>query len=82
MVGLDRSTYYGIKFHKPCNREIRHVLLEDAIADIHASSRGTYGMLRVKAALEIEQGLIVNKKLVWKIMASWAFRASRDRGRA
>lgn len=25
-------------------------------------------MLRVRAALEIEQGLIVNKKLVWKIM--------------
>jgi putative transposase len=25
-------------------------------------------MLRIKAALEIERGLIVNKKLVWKIM--------------
>lgn len=44
------------------------MLLADAIADIHARSRGTYGMLRVRAALEIEQGLIVNKKLVWKIM--------------
>jgi putative transposase len=44
------------------------VLLADAIADIHARSRGTYGMLRIRAALEIEQGLIVNKKLVWKIM--------------
>ena len=44
------------------------MLLADAIADIHARSRGTYGMLRIRAALEIEQGLIVNKKLVWKIM--------------
>ncbi|MEY2419951.1 MAG: putative transposase [Acidimicrobiaceae bacterium] len=44
------------------------MLLAAAIADIHARSRGTYGMLRVRAALEIEQGLIVNKKLVWKIM--------------
>jgi transposase InsO family protein len=43
-------------------------MLADAIADIHARSRGTYGMLRIRAALEIEQGLIVNKKLVWKIM--------------
>jgi transposase InsO family protein len=43
------------------------VLLADAIVDIHARSRG-YGMLRIRAALEIEQGLIVNKKLVWKIM--------------
>ena len=68
MVGLARSSYYKIKFHRPTDREIRHVLLADAIADIHARSRGTYGMLRIRAALEIEQGLIVNKKLVWKIM--------------
>ena len=42
--------------------------MADAIADIHARSRGTYGILRVKAALEIEQGLIVNTKLVKRIM--------------
>ena len=67
-MGLTRSTYYDIKFHQPGSREIRHLLLADLIADIHARSRGTYGMLRVRAALEIEQGIIVNKKLVWKIM--------------
>ena len=44
------------------------MLLADAIADIHARSRGTYGILRIRAALEIEQGLIVNTKLVRKIM--------------
>jgi transposase InsO family protein len=43
-------------------------VLADAIADIHARSRGTYGILRIRAALEIEQGLIVNTKLVRKIM--------------
>jgi putative transposase len=42
--------------------------LADLISDIHTRSRGTYGMLRIRAALEIEQGIIVNKKLVWKIM--------------
>ena len=68
MVGLDRSTYYDIKFRQPGYREIRHLLLADLIADIHQRSRGTYGMLRIRAALEIEQGIIVNKKLVWKIM--------------
>jgi putative transposase len=67
-VGLDRSTYYDIKFRKPTDREIRHLLLTDAIADIHARSRGTYGRLRIRAALEIEQGLIVNKKLIARIM--------------
>lgn len=67
-IGLDRSTYTRNKFHRPSNREIRHVLLEDAIREIHTRSRGTYGMLRITAALEIEQGIIVNKKLVWKLM--------------
>ena len=43
-------------------------MLADAIAEIHARSRGTYGILRVKAALELEQGLIVNTKLVRRIM--------------
>jgi putative transposase len=67
-VGLDRSTYLRHKFHRPSDREIRHLLLEDAIREIHTRSRGTYGMLRIRAALEIEQGIIVNKKLVWKLM--------------
>ncbi|HEV2360987.1 MAG TPA: IS3 family transposase [Acidimicrobiales bacterium] len=74
LVGLDRSTYYGIKFRKPHDREIRRLLLADAIADIHARSRGTYGILRVRAALEIEQGLIVNTKLVKRIMRELGLR--------
>lgn len=67
-IGLDRSTYLRHKYHRPSNREIRHVLLEEAIREIHARSRGTYGMLRITAALDIERGIIVNKKLVWKLM--------------
>ena len=74
MVGLQRSTYYDIKHHKPNDRELRRLLLADAIADIHTRSRGTYGMLRIRAALEIERGLIVNKKLVWKIMRELGIR--------
>jgi putative transposase len=56
------------------DREIRHVLLEDAIREIHARSRGTYGYRRIRAALEIEQGLIVNTKLVKKLMARLGLR--------
>jgi transposase InsO family protein len=44
-------------------------LLSDAIAEIHQRSRGTYGRLRIRAALELEHGLIVNKKQIAKIMA-------------
>lgn len=45
------------EFHQPGYGEIRHLLLSDLIADIHTRSRGTYGMLRIRTALEIEQGL-------------------------
>jgi transposase InsO family protein len=69
IAGLDRSTYYKYKFYKPTDRDIRHLLLADAIADIHRRSRGTYGRLRIRAALELEFGLIVNKKQIARIMA-------------
>lgn len=52
----------------PSDREIRRVLLADLISDIHARSRGTYGMMRISAALKKEHDMIVNKKLVWRIM--------------
>ena len=35
-------------------------------------------MLRIRVALEIEQGIIVNKKLVWKIMRQLSLRAFRS----
>jgi transposase InsO family protein len=44
------------------------LLLSDVIGEVHANSRGTYGRLRVKAALRMEHGLIVNQKLVARIM--------------
>ena len=52
-MGLDRSSYYDIKFRKPHDGEIRRLLLADAIADIHRRSRGTYGRLRIRAALRV-----------------------------
>jgi transposase InsO family protein len=74
VVGLSRSTYYDIKHRRVTDSEIRRLVLADLIADIHVRSRGTYGMLRVRAALEIEHGMIVNKKLVWKIMRELAIK--------
>jgi hypothetical protein len=38
------------------------------VADIHARSRGTYGMLRIRAALQLEQHMVVNKKLILSII--------------
>jgi transposase InsO family protein len=44
------------------------MLLSPLIADIHARSRATYGMLRIRAALRIEHDMIVNRKLILSIM--------------
>jgi transposase InsO family protein len=52
----------------PSDRQIRRLLLSGLIADIHKRSRGTYGMLRIRAALLREQNMIVNKKLILSIM--------------
>ena len=68
LIGFGRSTYYGIKFHRPSDREIHQLLLEDAIKAVHERSRGTYGRLRIKAALEIELGLVVSVKVIAKLM--------------
>jgi len=65
---VSRSAYYEFKYHVPSDREMRRLLLTDLVADVHARSRGTYGMLRVTAALRREHDMVVNKKLVWSIM--------------
>jgi len=53
----------------PTDRAIRRLLLSDAVAAVHAQSRGVYGYRRVQAALRIESDLVVNHKLVASIMA-------------
>jgi len=60
VVGVARTTYYEHKFHIPSDREIRRLLLSDLVADIHQRSRGTYGMIRISAALKKEHDMIVN----------------------
>jgi putative transposase len=52
----------------PSDRQIRRLLLSGLVADIHKRSRGTYEMLRIRAALMREQNMIVNKKVILSIM--------------
>ncbi|MGO9342310.1 MAG: IS3 family transposase [Acidimicrobiales bacterium] len=68
VLGLAHTTYYEHKFHVPSDREIRRLLLTPLIADIHQRSRGTYGMLRIRGALQKEHDMIVNRKLILSIM--------------
>ncbi len=47
-------------------------MLTDTISKLHSRSRATYGKRRIRAALAIEHGLIVNPKLITKIMRDLA----------
>jgi transposase InsO family protein len=71
--GVNRSTFgYRTRPKSPGNREIRRLLVADAIGQIHEESRGTYGYRRVQAALRIERHVVVNHKLVATAMAEMA----------
>jgi putative transposase len=65
---MNRSTYRHQKTRHPSNREIRRILLADTITELHVASRATYGMRRMRAALLHERGLVVNPKLIRRIM--------------
>jgi len=68
LVGMQRSTYRHQQHRPVTNSEVRRILLADTISRVHAESRSTYGYRRLTAALRIDEGLIVNKKLVSRLM--------------
>ena len=44
------------------------LLLTDAVTELHVASRSTYGVRRLRAARWHERGLVMNKKLIRRIM--------------
>jgi putative transposase len=65
---MNRSTYRHQKTRHPSNREVRRILLADTIKELHLASRSTYGVRRMRGALFHERGLVVNRKLIRRIM--------------
>lgn len=57
-----------MKHHRATRGDIRRLLLTDIISELHTRSRGKYGRRRIRAALAIERDLIVNMRLIVKIM--------------
>lgn len=66
---MSRSTYRLQKTRHPSNQAVRRLLLADTITELHVASRATYGTRRMRAALFYERGLIVNRKLIRRIVA-------------
>jgi len=65
---MNRSTYRHQRTRHPSNREVRRILLADTITELHVASRSTYGARRMKASLFYDRGLVVNRKLIRRIM--------------
>ena len=68
VLGVSESGYYAQRSRAPSPRAIRHAWLTDVILQVHAASRQTYGMRRIRAELTDAYGQVVNKKLVRSIM--------------
>ena len=66
---MNSSTFgYRTRPKPPGNREIRRLLVADAIGQAHEDSRCTYGYRPGRAALHIERNVTVNHKLVARVM--------------
>lgn len=68
ILGVSRAGYIYWKRRGLTQQELRREWLGGLIREIHSASRGTYGRRRVLAELVIGRKIVVNKKLVARIM--------------
>ena len=69
LMEVSRSAFYGWHHHRPGPRACANAKLTEAIIEIHAKSRATYGSPRITAALARE-GEGVGRKRVARLMAA------------
>lgn len=80
VLGLSSSGYYAWSSRAPSARAQEDERLEKRIREIHAASRGTYGVPRVHAELQSD-GVRIGRKRVARLMASCSIQGvSRRRG--
>ncbi|GCE75132.1 hypothetical protein CBZ_01880 [Cellulomonas biazotea] len=68
VLGTSESGFYAWRTRAPSARAIRHVILTDAIREIHAVSRGVYGVRRVHAELRLGREISVAQGTVAILM--------------
>lgn len=67
VLGVSRAGFYGFERRAPCQRSLEDDRLAEAIREIHASSRETYGAPRVHAMLA-RRGIRCSRKRVARLM--------------
>ena len=81
-LGVSASGYYAWKSRPPCRRQQEDERLKTLIAEIHRSSRGTYGAPRVRAELRFSHAVRCSEKRVARLMRALGVQGvHRRRGR-
>jgi putative transposase len=68
VLAVSQSGFYAWRSRAPSARAIRHAWLTDAIRQVHAASRQTYGSRRVHAELTLGRGISVGYHAVELLM--------------
>jgi putative transposase len=68
VLDVSQSGYYAWRRRPPSARAIRHAWLTDAIHQVHAASRQTYGSRRIHAELTLGRGISVGYHAVELLM--------------
>jgi putative transposase len=68
VLGVARAGYYAWAARPPSPRMLDDAYLGEQIRQIHARSRGTYGMPRVHAELRLGLGICVSRKRVARLL--------------
>jgi putative transposase len=68
VLEVSESGYYARRSRAPSPRYIRHAWLTEVIRQVHARSRGTYGVRRVHADLTLGHGITIGHQAVELLM--------------
>ena len=68
VLGVSTSGYYEWRGRPPSQRSLADAVLSVQIREIHAGSRGTYGVPRVHAELRLGRGLRCGRKRIARLM--------------
>jgi putative transposase len=68
VVDVSESGFYAWRNRPLSARAVRHAWLTDVIREVHTTSRGTHGALRVHAELTIGRGIFVGHNAVAMLM--------------
>ena len=81
VLGVSPSGYYAWRSRPPCQRQTEDERLKQLIVAIHARSRGTYGVPRIRAELRFDHQVRCSGKRVRRLMRQLQIQGRRRRRR-